>query len=358
MEKILIIEDEELIRDSIANYLDEEGYQSITADNGIEGIKIAKDLNPDLIICDIKMPEMDGHQVLQTLRTDSRTSTIPFIFLSAMVDKNDLRKGMMLGADDYITKPFRPEDLLNSIKTRLEKYAELKKKMDTLKDSIAHTLPHELQTPLVTIIGYSEMLSERFKDGQDEEAFEFSQQIHQAGLRLNRLIRNFIFYEKLQLMSLDPSSKELAGGVCDINKKMIEESSNKIAARYNRIGDLHITVKHSAIKIPRTYLQLLMEELTDNALKFSEPGSKVKISGQVNENSYNLIFSDSGRGMTDEQLANIGAYFQFEREKYEQQGMGLGLAISTKIVELYKGNIKTESEYGEFTKISISLPLP
>jgi DNA-binding response OmpR family regulator/two-component sensor histidine kinase len=357
LEKILIIEDEDLILESIKDYLQEEGYNCYTARNGTEGLQKAKGDIPDLIICDIKMPGLDGHQVLQDLRSNPQTSTIPFIFLSAMVDKNDLRKGMSLGADDYITKPFQPDDLLNAVKTRLEKYSELKKKMDVLRDSIAHALPHELQTPLVAIMGYAEMLSEKFKDSKDDEALEFSEAIHQAGVRLNRLIKNFIFYEKLELMSADPHSKAAAAGVTELTSNLIENISYKVADRFNRKDDLDIKVDTARINMPVSYFLVLVEELLDNAFKFSEPGMEVTLSCRKNEKSYEMIVKDKGRGMTEDQLANIGAYLQFEREKYEQQGMGLGLTISMKIIEFYGGKIITNSKYGEQTEIIVTVPL-
>lgn len=357
MEKILIVEDEHLILESIAEYLQLEGYECLKATNGEEGIKKAKDETPDLIVCDIKMPGLNGHEVLQDLRANPRTSTIPFIFLSALVDKSDLRKGMILGADDYLTKPFQPEDLLNSVKTRLEKHSEIKKRMEVLKDSIAHSLPHELQTPLVTIMGYAEMLTEKFKDSFDSEALEFSEAIHQAGVRLNRLIKNFIFYEKLQLMSTDPQSRELLKGVSEITPDLVIDTSHKTADRFNRKDDININAEKSVISVPVTYFLILIEELLDNAFKFSEQSTKVTLSGKIKDEYYQLIITDKGRGMTEEQLANISAYLQFERDKYEQQGMGLGLTISMKIVEIYGGRIEINSKYSEFTEVIVSLPL-
>jgi len=357
LEKILIIEDEHLILDSIAEYLQLEGYECLKAANGEEGIQKAKDETPDLIVCDIKMPGLNGHEVLQDLRANPRTSTIPFIFLSVMVNKSDLRKGMILGADDYLTKPFQPEDLLNSIKTRLEKHSAIKKRMEILRDSIAHALPHELQTPLVTIIGYAEILSEKFKESSDDEALEFSETIHRAGVRLNRLIKNFIFYEKLELMSTDPQSIALSKGVSEITPDLVTDTSHKVADRFNRKDDLHISAEKSVISVPVTYFLILIEELLDNSFKFSEQGTKVTLSGKNMDEYYQLIITDKGRGMTEEQLANISAYFQFERDKYEQQGMGLGLTISMKTVEIYGGTIKINSKYGEFTEVIVSLPL-
>jgi len=355
LEKILVIEDELLILESIIEILQNEGYECLKAVNGEEGTRRAKDETPDLIICDIQMPVLNGYEVLQNLRANPRTSTIPFIFLSALVDKSDLRKGMILGADDYLTKPFEPEELICSVKTRLEKLDAITKRMDVLRDSIALALPHELQTPLVTIMGYAEMLSEKFKASDDREALEFSEAIQQSGVRLNRLIKNFIFYEKLEQMS--NNAQALLKGVSEINTDLVNDTSYRVAKRFNRKDDLEISVEKSVISIPITYLSILIEELLDNALKFSDKDTKVTLSGNIKDQSYQIIIADNGKGMTEEQLVNIRAYLQFERDKYEQQGMGLGLIISMKIAEVYGGSIKINSEYGEYTKVIVSLPL-
>jgi two-component system sensor histidine kinase/response regulator len=357
LEKILIIEDEQLILESIAEYLQQEGYECMQASNGEDGIQIANHETPDLVVCDINMDGINGYEVLRNLRTNPQTSTIPFIFLSALTDKSDLRKGMILGADDYITKPFQPEDLLKSVKTRLEKHLTVTKRMENLRDSIALALPHELQTPLVTIMGYAEMLSEKFKESNDDEALEFSEAIQQAGARLNRLIKNFIFYEKLELMSTDSQSKALLKGVSEITQDLVDDTSHKVAKRFNRKDDLDINVEKSVISIPITYFSILIEELLDNAFKFSNKDTKVTLSGNKKDEYYQIIITDKGKGMTDEQLATIRAYLQFERDKYEQQGMGLGLIISMKIAEVYGGKIKINSKYGESTKVIVSLPL-
>ena len=357
MEKILIIEDELLILESIIEILQLEGYECLKAINGEEGVEKAKDETPDLIVCDIQMPGINGHEVLQILRANPRTSTIPFIFLSAMVDKSDQRKGMILGADDYLTKPFQPEDLLSSVKIRLEKHLAITKRMEVLRDSIALALPHELQTPLVTIMGYAEMLSDKFKASNDDEGLQFSEAIQQAGVRLNRLIKNFIFYEKLELMSTDLQSKALLKGVSEIKRDLVNDTSYKVAKRFNRKDDLDISVEKSVISIPITYFSILIEELLDNAFKFSNKDTKVTLSGNKKNEYYQIIVTDKGKGMTDEQLATIRAYLQFERDKYEQQGVGLGLTISMKIAEVYGGKIIINSKYGEHTEVIVSLPL-
>ncbi len=124
MTKVLVIEDEFSVRENIKQILEFENFHAVVATNGREGIALAKKEIPDLIICDIMMPEMDGYEVLKELRNDNTTASLPFIFLTAKSEKTDVRYGMELGADDYLQKPFTTEELLNAIKIRLERQAE------------------------------------------------------------------------------------------------------------------------------------------------------------------------------------------------------------------------------------------
>ncbi len=125
MKKILVIEDEPAVRANILELLELEDFYGIGAENGLIGIVWALEHLPDLIICDVMMPELDGYGVLTTLREEPLTATIPFIFLTAKADKSDLRQGMELGADDYLTKPFTDTELLKAIAARFEKQAAI-----------------------------------------------------------------------------------------------------------------------------------------------------------------------------------------------------------------------------------------
>ncbi|BDI19766.1 hypothetical protein ANSO36C_55680 [Nostoc cf. commune SO-36] len=126
MTKILVIEDEPESRDIFLDSLKAEGFEAIAAENGLVGIQQAQEHLPDLVLCDIMMPELDGYGVLNALRQNPLTATIPFIFLSAKSTKTEVRQGMNLGADDYLTKPSTVEDLLEAIATRLEKQATMR----------------------------------------------------------------------------------------------------------------------------------------------------------------------------------------------------------------------------------------
>ncbi len=127
MTKILVIEDEVSVRENLVDLLEASDYEVICAENGFLGAVWAFEHIPDLIICDVMMPEVNGHEVLEALRQNSATATIPFIFLTAMADIQSIRKGMELGADDYLTKPFESLDLLKAIEVKLSRKALIEK---------------------------------------------------------------------------------------------------------------------------------------------------------------------------------------------------------------------------------------
>ncbi|MEM6869035.1 MAG: response regulator [Cyanobacteria bacterium P01_C01_bin.121] len=137
MVKVLVIEDETEIRANLLELLQLEGYDVISADNGATGLIGALECKPDIILCDVMMPELDGHDVLEALRQEPETALTPFIFLTALADKGDIRKGMTLGADDYITKPFTCLEVINAIDTRLQKKTALAEQQETEQATIA-----------------------------------------------------------------------------------------------------------------------------------------------------------------------------------------------------------------------------
>lgn len=144
MKKVLLIEDDTALRENTAELLELSDYETITAANGKRGVQLAKNELPDIVVCDIMMPEMDGYGVLQTLAADPATQHIPFIFLSAKTEHKDIRKGMDLGADDYLTKPFEEEELISAIESRIAKVAILKK-LQEQKSSVSKNAENEEQ---------------------------------------------------------------------------------------------------------------------------------------------------------------------------------------------------------------------
>ncbi|MGD1949831.1 MAG: response regulator transcription factor [Leptolyngbyaceae cyanobacterium] len=152
MIKILVIEDEVEIRANLLELLDLEGYSVTGADNGMTGLLGAMEQTPDLIICDVMMPKLDGYDVLRALRQEPKTAAVPFIFLTALANKGDIRRGMVLGADDYLTKPFTRSDVLTAVETRLQRQAVCQSKLVQLHDEIQQfrTGLSDTQAALVT----------------------------------------------------------------------------------------------------------------------------------------------------------------------------------------------------------------
>ena len=166
MKKILVIEDEEFVRENILELLDAEGFEVIGAENGRVGVDLARQEMPDLILCDVMMPGLDGLGVLTALRQDSTLASVPFIFLTAKAAKADFRQGMELGADDYITKPFTRAELLGAIASRLKKQAAVKdlyhSELQQAKEQLDYLIHHDKLTNLPNRLS----LRERFKQVQ------------------------------------------------------------------------------------------------------------------------------------------------------------------------------------------------
>lgn len=362
MSKLLVIDDDTAIRDNLQELLEAEGYEVVSAENGRRGVDLARQLLPDLIICDIMMPELDGYGVLVEVRDDPVTATIPFIFLTAKIENADLRQGMNLGADDYLVKPFTRVELLTAIATRLHKQAAVAKrlstKLDDLRSSITLALPHELRTPLAGIAGFSELLVDGADSLQPQQIHDIAQNIHSSAQRLQELILNFLLYAELAVAVRDP---DFAAAIQDPGPCFIESIIAEVALyqaqETGRQNDLQLDVQHALVQIGTVYLAKLSKELVRNALKFSTQGTAVHIRGRRNEHSYILSFEDHGRGMTPQQIADVGAYLQFERKRYEQQGQGLGLIISKWLAELHAGALNIESVYGHGTTIRVMLPV-
>jgi diguanylate cyclase (GGDEF)-like protein len=166
MKKILVIEDEEFVRENIVELLDAEGFEVIGAEDGRMGLNLAKAMVPDLILCDVMMPELDGYGVLTALRQDSILAAVPFIFLTAKAAKADLRQGMELGADDYLTKPFTRAELLGAIISRLKKQAAVQERYHTELQQAKEQLEYLIHNDSLTNLPNRLSLRDRFKQVQ------------------------------------------------------------------------------------------------------------------------------------------------------------------------------------------------
>ena len=173
MKSILVIEDNKDIRENTAEILDLAGYKTFTAENGKKGVDVAIREKPDVIICDIMMPELDGYGVLHLLRKNENTQAIPFIFLTAKTERSDFRKGMEMGADDYVTKPFEDIELLNAIEIRLKKSEILGNKYASSQQGLSQFIKDVKDSGLM----------KQLADQYNVESYSKKQSLYQEGKR-------------------------------------------------------------------------------------------------------------------------------------------------------------------------------
>ncbi|MCP5493293.1 MAG: response regulator [Leptospiraceae bacterium] len=362
-EKILVIEDDEKIRDSLVDFLELKGYLVVAAKDGMEGVEKANEEYPHLIISDIMMPVMDGYEVYKTLRADFRTATIPFIFLTAKVDNSDIRMGMGLGASDYLCKPFNPKELLDVIRIRIEQSKLALEGMKKLKESLVLSLPHEFFTPLTVILGTVQMLRFTEKKSLTKEIEDGLSSVESSAYRLNNLIDRYIFFSRLEIAKFNKDYYQTFKQDGWISIHSIQNFSEKIAANHHRETDLKFDCEGSLISIPESYMQRVVNELVDNAFKFSKSATNtsITIQGRLPKSKkkkyYTIYIEDHGRGIKNEDVERYSSFFQFERDKYEQQGMGIGIAIAKGILEMYSGSLVISSIMGQGTKIELKMPI-
>src|SRR5215471_13275226 len=191
MKKILVIDDEEWLREMVRMALQQKGFDIVEAENGTTGIEIARQELPDLILCDVNMEKMDGYRTLSSLRNEAGTASIPFILMTGLADNAGMRHGMELGADDYLPKPFTIEALYAAVEARLKKVnvvrQEAERKLADLRENISMMLPHELRTPLNGILAYGEILAAEATSIPPKDIADMGQVIYDSGKRLERL---------------------------------------------------------------------------------------------------------------------------------------------------------------------------
>jgi DNA-binding response OmpR family regulator len=345
MHRILIIEDEPAIRKQTAQILRFEGFETIEAENGGLGAATAIASPPDLIICDIMMPGLDGFGVLQALRDNPGTAMTPIIFLTALVASHDLRQGMEAGADDYITKPYKPAALIGSVRRRLEKrnrqVEESRLRTEEVSLAVAAAIPHDILESLDHITTVTNLLALKYA-GNDPQIAATHQSVAQETARLRRMMRRLHLYSNLP---------QLYANRFDLLKEWppsgtgatIERVAHEVCRNWKREPDLAIVSDLAQLPLREEYLELIVEELVDNACKFSLPGTPIKVNGHGQREFWSLAISNRGLGMSADQIAQIGAFKQFWNGKTKPQGLGLGLALTQGISRLHDSEFTIQS---------------
>jgi signal transduction histidine kinase len=357
--RVLVIEDDIRWRTWVEANLESAGHKVHSAPDGLAGLEMVAKVKPDIILCDIEMPRLNGFGVLEALRQQPGLSDIPLVFLTSRNARVDQRKGMALGADDYLTKPFSREELLSSIAGALgrrESLAErLKHYTEEYRRELAAPWAHELLTPLNGILGIASMLEAEPGAVSHTELRELARAIHTSARRQQDLARKLVQYFQLEQLReynwSDPTAAIEAGAG-------IEDEVIGVAERAGRSADLHMNCVRAAVKINPQWLRAVAGELLENAFKFSAKGTPVTVTAHIVDGLYRIEVVDQGPGMTAEERSAVAAFRQFDRAKNEQQGLGLGLAIVRNVARLHHGSFGLEpGPQGKGLKAIVDLPL-
>jgi two-component system sensor kinase len=364
---ILVVEDDLHLLEGIREILELNGYEVWTATNGEAGLFVLQSRRrpPDLIVSDIMMPRMDGYDFFEAVRAEPAWIHIPFIFLTAKGEREDIKRGKRMGAEDYIVKPFDADELLVAISAKLQRRQQIERhwqnEVASIKQNILMILNHEFRTPLTYVVAYADMLHRDADELSLDELRSFLNGINAGAGRLRRLVENFILLVELETGEAAQTFEWRSEALADyasllrtVETKYQEQAREKeITLVMDIDGDL------PPVRADSQYLSAAIECLVDNALKFSDkPGSQVTLSAYRDGSMVCLSVRDQGRGIPEEERENIfQSFYQIERHKYEDQGAGAGLAIVQGVVRLHGGDITCDSVVGQGSEFVIRLPV-
>lgn len=364
---ILVLEDDRPLMEGIRDMLELQGYRILTALNGVEGLRVMQSSPtlPDLIVSDIMMPEMDGYQFLEAVQSNSQWVDIPFIFLTAKGEKEDVREGRMLGADDYVVKPFEADDLVVRIASKLRRSRQLRQSQETrvtdIKRRILTILHHEFRTPLTYVVAYADLLNRDLSEMTYDDIKEFLGGVNSGAERLRRLVENFILLVELETGEVASTFAWRKRPITDIAGILVGAQENVQPFAAERGVALTIVPPGNLPPIvgDAEYIKIVLTRLLDNAIKFSDkPNSSVRLSATPGERHVYFHVADHGRGIPAQEQPHIfEVFYQIDRQKFEDQGAGAGLAIVKRIVDLHAGTITVQSTPGDGTTFTVGIPL-
>ena len=366
--RILVIEDETMLRQEILEWLTFEGYEVLGAADGTEGLESAFRSPPDLIICDITMPRLDGYGVLLELHSKPATAGIPFVFVTARAGHEDIRKGMNLGADDYISKPFTRLELLQGIRTRLEKKASLEQenqgRLDQLqqaltqeheqrllKSKLVAMFSHDFRNQLTVIVSSASLVRDYADRMTEQRRAERMNAIEGSARLLLDMLDDMLTVAQMETGNLTLKLEPLSVGqyIHDIVEEFQAVSGGTHALQFK-------TDFSDTVPADTRLLRQIASNLISNALKYSPTGSRVHVALEGRDGRYILIVKDQGVGISEKDQLRLFNPFQRGSNVGSVSGTGLGLAIVKQAVDLLGGSISLESTVGVGTTVTVSLP--
>ena len=369
MMRILVIEDETTLREEVSEWLMMEDYDVFAAQDGLAGIELAYKHHPDLIICDIAMPRMNGHNVLLELQSHPETATIPFIFITARADIEDIRHGMNIGADDYITKPFTRLQILDSIKSRLEKRAQVEasfnQKMDYLADALdeertkqvlksrlVSMFAHDFRNPLAVIMSSVNILQNFSERLTEERKSAKLQQIEGSVSRLSHMLDEMLLIAEMEggHLQFNPEPLDLT--------TLVEDTVKNFQSIYRETHIIEFTSSlNGQYLLDARLVRQIVDNLLSNATKYSPQGGTVTVSLTETPDVIQIIVKDEGLGIPKATQESLFEAFERGTNVGQIKGTGLGLSIVKQALDIHGGEINFISEVNRGTTFTISLPM-
>lgn len=362
--RILVVEDHIPLLEAIRKILEAESYTVLTAADGEEALQLMEKICPDLVVADIMMPRMDGYALYEAVRARPDWVAIPFIFLTAKAEKEDVLKGKSMGVEDYITKPFDSQELVIAVRARLERARALRQaaemEFERLKQEIVTILSHELRTPLTYIVGYTDLALDDIPTLSPEALQEFLLGIRRGAERLTHLVEDLLLLVRLDTGRAAEEFRLLAS-VCRDLDRVVKEAVHLYDEEAGKRGvrlEVGIEEDLPPVWLCEPFFVDALGRLVDNAIKFShQKGQRVRVTVQAREGWAEVAVIDEGVGIPAAEIPHVFERFrQIERERMEQQGVGLGLAIARELIRLHGGEIAVESELGVGSTFTIRLP--
>jgi two-component system, sensor histidine kinase and response regulator len=365
-QRILVVEDHDLLLSAIHDILDDAGYEVCTATNGVDGLEKLQSFTPDLIIADISMPRMDGYAFFEAVHANPEWLPIPFIFLTARAEREDRLRGKAMGAEDYIIKPFDPQELVVVVNSRIGRARAIRAvtegEFEQLKQQIITLLSHELRTPLTSVYGYTELALEEASRLPPSDFQHFLAGIKQGADRLTRLVEDLLLVVQLDTGELQREFQMMSAVHHDLAEIVERTVKIEIGRMAHQGVELEFDVPSTLppVRIHEFFLSDALARLTDNAVKFSRGDPKrVRVSVRALDDHVEIAVQDWGVGIPEDQLDRLFESFgQLNRAKLEQQGAGLGLVICRALVTAMGGRITVATRQGDASGSTFTIHLP
>jgi signal transduction histidine kinase len=359
--KVLIAEDNAELVFYISTLL-KDFCQLKSARNGYEAFEITGSWKPDIVLCDIMMPDMDGLTLCRQIKGHPELSQTNVIILTALTNRESLLKGWEAGADEYLYKPFHPEELVTRVRTMLRAIKERKSKEEQLAkknkeltrsnnelQQFAYVASHDLQEPLRMVKNFTQLLVNHSHIKGQKETDEFISYILDGTSRMQSLIEALLAYARID--SADQPPEEVC--MNDVMEEVLENLKTSTESQHARITFNSLPT----VQANRVQMIQLLQNIISNALKFhGKEDPHIHISVVQKDSCWEFLVQDNGIGIEPQYREKIFAIFQRLHSRQEYPGTGIGLAICKKIVETHEGNIWVESEAGKGSTFHFSLP--